>query len=486
MYRDKWVEQMRRSRSARGWSNHVVFDAWSGYGGGLARAAIAASEGDLVRAAAAAGGAWRLLLHGDAKGALDGARQDPSAPSMGLLEAHALLAMGAVRAGLTALSALAARGDGPATLSLIRELHKLGDHRGAVNAARRLPENVHAALIGARAALVLGRVSEAWNLLSPVFDGSLDAPDSATSAALCLVGASVLARSRQHEKLAAVAATLGGSADLPEEMWPATARLGWMAGSAEQAWNRFDVPGHRVAAAARAELAVLAARVDLARALLDEAGDMALPTRPAFSLLTGDVLRSEGILADIDPGARVHVWVTHAARWKPWVDSLCAKFPNRFVANLAAAKVPALDDLPDAVFDDGALVEILNPACVATTGPWTGPVHVSDVLCAGVGVGYDIPSEDVDLVRVALGARSTLDRSRASVLVCAPDEAYPRLNAGLPTVVVAPPGDPFWAGPLPARAWEAVAVVRRGPVKAWDELAASVLAALDRAGGSSS
>ena len=465
VYRDKWIVQMRRARTARSWANDVLFDAWSGYGDGLARAAVAAGEGDLIRAAAAAGEGWEKLLRGESKAALDAARKEPEAPGMGLLQAHAMLALGAITAGLGELSELSALGDGPAAVSVAREYHKLGHHRGAVNVAKRIPENVHAILVGARAALALGRPGEAWNLVAPVLDGTLDVPDPSTTGAFAIVAAGLLARWKQHRKLRAFADRLGAAGDLPEEMWAATARVAWMAGLGDSAWKRFDIPDRPAAAAAQAELAVLAGDCRLAREKLKAAGAFAAPTRASVALLDGTVLRdpneAQGLLED----ARIHIWRTHPCRWNPWIAALEERHSNIFVADLSRGKTPPPDEVPQAVFDDGALVEFVSPKTVpARDAPGEG-VWIEERLCEGVGVGHDWPAEATG--RIASDVQRTSDPADAAVRVCSASAALGYASEGLPCIVIAPPGDPFWNGPLPGRAWPFLRVVRADSRTRW-------------------
>ena len=52
--------------------------------------------------------------------------------------------------------------------------------------------------------------------------------------------------------------------------------------------------------------------------------------------------------------------------------------------------------------------------------------------------------------------------------VAGEDFALRTAPAGAPTIVVAPPGDPFWNGELPARAWPAMRIVRIDSRRGWE------------------
>ena len=472
MYRDKWIAQTRRSRTARGWSNDVLFDAWSGYGDGRGRAAVAAGEGDLVRAAAASGDGWEMLLRGDLKAALDCARKEPEAPGMGLLEAHVMLSLGAITAGLQSLAGLAAIGDGPATLSLAREFHKLGHHRAALSAVKRIPENAHAILVGARAALALEQPGEAWKLVAPVLDGTLDAPNPATSGACAVVAGEILARWKQHRRLRAFADRLGAAGDLPEEMWAPTARVAWMAGLGESAWKRFDIPGHPAAAAAHAELAVLAGNARLARGKTEAAGLAAAPTKVAVAMLEGTLLRDSNEAQELSEDARIHVWRTHPCRWDPWIAALKDRHANLFVADLSRDETPSADEVPQAVFDDGALAEFVPPKPVAARAAPGKGVWIEERLCEGVGIGHDWPADASEALSESVERAS--DPADAAVRICSATKAFSYAGEGLPCIVIAPPGDPFWNGPIPAQAWPSLRVFRADARRGWRDAAERV------------
>ena len=67
----------------------------------------------------------------------------------------------------------------------------------------------------------------------------------------------------------------------------------------------------------------------------------------------------------------------------------------------------------------------------------------------------------------------------AAVQVLGADDALACVQAGRALVVVAPPGDPFWAGPLPERIWPSIRIVRADPQAGWSGAGARVVAAAE-------
>ena len=57
------------------------------------------------------------------------------------------------------------------------------------------------------------------------------------------------------------------------------------------------------------------------------------------------------------------------------------------------------------------------------------------------------------------------------------DEALAKVSSGRPLVVIAPPGDPFWAGPMPELIWRSVRVIRYDAEKGWNGAGDRVVAA---------
>lgn len=485
MYADRLLAAGSRLRTARAPGIDAVLDAWSGTSLDR-RAAFCAAQGDVARAAAHAAGGWAKLLAGEVGEALDIARKAPGAPGMGLLEAEALIAAGAIVAGLEVLEALHREGEPEGTLGLVRRRHQLGDHRGAMRAAQAMPWHAGAALAGARAALMIDEPGIALRLVEPYLQGLAPLPEPAVAAALAVTTASVLARFGEHAQLRAFAGRLLNAGDLMEEMSPSVARAAWIAGLAAEAWRAFDAAGSDGAdtpwrAAARLELAVLAGDAHLAARLLQRAGPLGGPAAPALGLLRGGpeapadgtpflTDRAREVFVE---GRTVHVWRTHPHRWRPWIEAALRTPAEVVVCDLAAGDLPDPETLPGAVMDDGTLVEELAPVPTPVARTGGAGVDVAARLCQGVGVGRDWPAAETEAVRAAVPAPS----GEAAVRVVGADAALAEAATGRPAVVVAPPGDPFWAGPLPESVWPAMRIVRHAAQGGWSDAGARVVAA---------
>ena len=446
-----------------------------------------AAQGDLPRAAACGGGGWEALLEGDVAAAMECVREAPESPGMAFLEAEALFCAGAIVAGLQRLEALHARGDSAGTLALARRRHQLGDHAGAVQAALALPGHALAALTGARAAVSSHRIETAFRLVDPFLQGVAPLPEPATAGAAGVVVASILARTGEHGRLQSFVDRLLGAGDPPEDMMPSVARTAWIGGRGREAWNRFGITKSPWCAAARLELAILAGNLDLAVQLAQRAGPLGAPSAPAIRLLRGGAQPSgeagaaggpylyadaENVFGD---GRTVHVWRTHPHRWQPWIEAALRTPANVVVCDLAARRLPAPDELPWSVIDDGALVDMLAPVPVPVAARTGAGVRIGSTLCRGVGIGHDWPERESGAVRDALPPAPA--GGEAAVQVCGADEALEHVHTGRALVVVAPPGDPFWAGPLPERVWPSVRVVRADALAGWTGAADRIAAA---------
>ena len=424
---------------------------------------MALAGGDAVRAAALGGSGWQELADGDRMGALQIARAARDDPPMALLEAETMIASGAIVAGLKRLDTLHQSANAAATVALARRRHALADYAGAQRAARALPLHAGAALIGARAALAEGRVQNAFAFLDPLLHGVAPLPDSVTAGGLAVLVASAFARLRQLERLQSFASHLLETPDMPEDMLPPLARTAWIAGLGSAAWERWDgeSPWH---AAARLELAILSGDMDLARTLAQRAGALAAPSQSLLALLSGEFESAPGMESVLAEGVTVHVWRTHPQRWQPWIDAALGTAAKLTVYDLATNIVPEAADVPQAVLDDGALVELLPPRPVGVRRGGTG-VWIEGPLGEPSGVGHEWPEEEQRRLARLLPQAET--PNGAAVRIAGEDFALRRAREGRPTLVVAPPGDPFWAGPLPERAWPAMRVLRHDPKTGW-------------------
>ena len=444
----------------------ILLDAWSDEPPAR-RAAMIAAQGDMMRAGACADG-WRQLASGDTAGALRVARADEDrGPDKAYLEAETLIAAGMVVAGLKRLEALHGERYAPATLALARRRHNLGDHGGAQRAAMQLPMHPQAALTGARSALADHRVEVAARFLEPYLEGLAPIPEPAVAGAVAVVAASVLARNGQFEWLRRFAAGVIGAGDLPEDMMPMAARTAWIAGLAGEAWERFKGDDNPWQTAARVELALLAGNTPLAAQLLKRAGPVAAPAAATLMLVRGTPgeLPSDEAKKAFVQGAAVHVWRTHPHRWQPWIDAALATDADVGVFDLATDDLPDSEAVPHAVVDDGSLLGMLTPVPVPAGPPQGNGVWIQPPLCEGVGIGHDWPDEETRSAKERLSPAET--PGTAAVWVLDAETALAHASEGHPMVVVAPPGDPFWAGPFPERAWPAMRIVRTDPQDGW-------------------
>ena len=443
----------------------ALVDAWVGRSGDGA-AALALAAGDPLAAAVLGGPGMRALAESRLADALAWARSRPGSAAKGLVGAEALIAGGRVVAGLEELERLARRRDPAGTLALARRFHLLGDHARAMAAASRLPLYPAAALIGARSALVAGRAESALACLHPFLGGEVGLVDPVQTGAIGAAAAAALARLGKTAALGAFARRLLAQGLVPPEMLPGLARVGWTAGRVADTKERLDREPGPWRDAALLELAILAGDPERAAAEAAAAGPLAEPSRGLLELLAGAkprLGRPEAILAE----ARViEIWRTHPTRWAPWIEAVKAAGDGVRIQDLAAGVFPS-DDLPapDLVLDDGALVDLVEPVPVPARPVDGEGIWVEPVLCEGVGNGHDWPAgERRALLR---GMRLAVSPDTARVRVAGPDAALDRAAEGRREIVIAPPGDPFWAGPVPERAWPAMQVVRADPDRGW-------------------
>lgn len=436
------------------------------------RAAMAAAVGDLPRAAVVAGGPWQCLAEGDFLAALRQSRNDPGQGqtlAMALAEAEALLSVGAVVSGIHRLQDLHREMYPAATVALARHRHRLGDHIGAMDVAMMLSGHAQTAIIGAKSALISRRAGTAIRFLEPYLSGAASIPDAMVAGGVAIVAASALAKLGQRESLETLATGLLAASDLEDEMLPAVARVAWTAGYAGDAWERFNPELGDWAVAGRLELALLSGNVEAATRLFTQAGNLGAPSRPALDLLSGDVVQPDVAETLFTAGRCIHLWRTHPYRWAPWVAAAQATSAQIKPFDLTTGQIPDVQDLPDIALDDGALVTLLAPV-PAAPGPVQGSgVWVEKPLCSGVGIGHDWPAtEDACLMeRLAAVDCQAAEPKSAAVWVVSADTALAFVASGRRMVVVAPPGDPFWNGPLPERAWPGLHIVRADVRKGW-------------------
>lgn len=478
MFLDRALAGVYRARVAWGNGVDILVDAWRSAPPDH-RAAMIAGQGDLHRAGLRGGAGWKKLAEGDAAGALRVARAEKSAnPALELLEAEALLALGAIVAGFDCLDALHRRGNAAASLVLARRRHMLGDHAGAEQVALALPIHAQAALTGARAALMNDRARAAIRYLEPFLDGSAPIPEPMVAGMVAVTAASALARIGRFDLLGRFARRLLEPADLPPDMMPFVARAAWHGGLAAQAWERFrGHEGHTEPwmAAARLELALLAGDAERALRLMEQAGPMGAPSEAALALLSGAALdgpAGEEAGKLFREGVTVHVWRTHPHRWQPWIEAALRTPAEVGVFDLAAGELPDAQVVPQVVLDDSALIHLLPPVPVPGRGRGGAGVWIGEPLCRGAGVDLDWPERETVVIEAA--GLPAAGRDDAAVWVLGTDEALPHVHEGRAIVAVARPGDPFWAGPIPERVWPALRVVRPDPRERWNGAGARV------------
>ena len=448
----------------------ALVDAWLGRSGDGA-AALALAGGDPLAAAVLGGKGMRALAESRLEDALEWARSRPGSAAKSLVGAEALIAGGRVVAGLEILESLTRRRDPAGTLALARRCHLFGDHARAQAAASRLPHYPVAALIGARSALVSRRAGSALAHLHPFLSAEASTPDPVRTGAIGATAAAALARLGRTAELAAFARRLLSQGLVPPEMLPALARVAWTAGLAAEAGERLDREPAPWRDAARLELAILAGDRDRAAAEAAAAGALAEPSRGLLELLSGWKPRNGDAVALA--GVRsIEVWRTHPTRWVPWIEAVQRMGPSVRVSDLAGGVLPPGESAPDLVLDDGALVDFVEPAPVPARPIEGAGIWVDTVLCEGIGIGHGWPEDEHRaLVR---GTRQALARDTALVRVVSADAALDRAAEGRREIVLAPPGDPFWAGPLPERAWPAMRVVRADSARGWAGMGARI------------
>ena len=463
---DPFIAGMYRERTAKSWGAGIVMNAWQGIHPAQ-RAPMIYAQGDPQRAGSCDPN-WQLLADGDFIGALKATRNQQSPFTM-QLEAETLIAAGSLVAGLERLRRLHNRGLVSASLSLTRRLHMLGDFKGAVTMALSIPWHAHIVILGTRAAIMDKDYRNARKLIEPLLLGIVPVPDTENAAGLMLVTASLLVQTGEYERLQAFMRSVLMSMDLPDALLPAVARSAWMAGFGQQAWDKLSQQKGEFSAAACAELATLVGNVEIAQKWTKAAGFASAPLMPALKMLTGEVLSDIQAKSDANQifkkGNEIHIWRTHPYRWEPWIRTAQATKAKIKVYDLSRADVPDLKAQPTVTMDDSALVEILVPEPLPTQARGGQSVWVAENLCRGFSVPLDWPSAETDLIFSMLERAPSQDQ--ATLVVASAMDGAALATAGRPVVVIAPPGDPFWNGPLPKVAWPGMNIIKPHPEQGW-------------------
>ena len=448
------------------------------------RAAMCAAEGQLELAARFAPAPFKTLAEGTPQAVL--AEVDARARERGVATApdrfagaEALLVAGGIRAGVEALAELHGEGFAPATLSLARRLHQLGDHGGAMRVAAALPEHALGAIARAQAALKCERPAQALAALEPFLGGARVLPEVHAGAAAVLA-AQALAALGHVRALERFADAMLAAPDLSPTLLAPASRVGWLRGRGAEVWTRLEqLPADDPwANAARVELSLLAGDAERASHFLARPASCAPHVTDSVAHLTGTFAGHEALARQLaDPERSIHLWRTAGARYAGWVDAASEAGARVSVFDLGAGVLPAPDDVPDLTLDDAVLVGLLPPRPVALAAPAALPVHVHRWPCRGVGAGLDV--EGPALAR-ALSVAVCERAADAGVWVAPGDAALALAARGRPVVAFAVPGDPYWLGPLPERAFSGLAVVRPHPVHGWRDAPREVEAALAR------
>ena len=450
------------------------------------RAAMAAARGNLELAASIAAGPWKNLLEKDLVGALRGCRSNDAGtnpPAMDLAQAETLITAGAIIAGLDRLAGLHQRNYGPASVAFARHCYQFGDWKSAMTVAKSMPEHAQLALTGAKAALSLGALEVAAELLAPYLLGAFPVLDALDAGSYAVIAASLLAKRRNSDLLQQFAAKLLHAPDAPQEMFPAISRAAWCAGMANEAWKRFDPQKGPWATAARLELAVLSGDVEMAARLYRQAGPQGMALKSMLTLLTGGEINAQEASRIFTKGKLIHIWRTHPYRWQSWIDALEKVEAKVGVYDLPGGVFPDQDELPDVLLDDGALAELIEPVPAQTSKGGTG-IWIESTLCIGVGIGHDWPESENKVLSETIGEMNLVnDPTTAAVRVASAETALALARDGRPVIALAPPGEAYWAGPLPNLGLPAIRVLKAKPTSGWTgcgktaaELALSLLA----------
>ena len=447
--------------------------AWTG--------ATPAHDADRLAAQGALAHAARLDPAGYgalARGHLERARAIAEHERRPVLGAEALMSAGAVRHAVETLSDAHARGDGAATLALARRLHHLGAHADAARIAAHLPGHAGACLIRARAALAAGRAEETLAAVGPVLEGTVPGSSTAQIGACAVLGASALARTGADAKLERFARALIDAPDLDDALWPYAARVAWTAGEGARAWTWAHRTRSHGAVQARVELALLAGDAERAAACAHAAGT----SPPGLGLLSAEIALDAGARERLDdPSVRVHVWCTSDRRYAPWIETARASRAEVTVWDWRAGVTPARDDHPDMVLEDAALIAAVEAKKVRANAKKTGSgVHIHRPVCEKMALGLEWPEEESAALEAGVGGSTA--RDGAAWVVGPPAPALEDHARGCGCVVIAPPGDAYWSGPLAERTFERLAVVRADPAHRWRGAGARVLEALARLG----
>lgn len=473
---DRFLARAYRARTASVHGVDIVTDAWLNVPVGH-RAAMAYAQGDPERAAACGGEAWVCLGKGDLAGALKAARKGKGVFNE-YLEAEALIAAGGIMPGLSRLRKLHQQGEVNATLAFASRLYALGHHKKALEIAGSAPWHAHTAMVGARAALSQQNYQQASVLLEPLLTGLVPVPSPMMASGIAVLAATWMVGTGQSRRLQVFAHRLLTTIDTPESMLPTLARVAWIAGFAKEAWQKFNAQQSEWFAAALTELALLAGDATLAQNMIQLAGALGAPSAASLALLNGSILDQASVSSGqkmFPKDAKIHLWRTHPDRWQPWINAALQTQAEVEIYDLTQGRIPDLKVFPYMAIDDASLIDFLMPLTVTPKALQGQGIWIAPDLCQPITLTSAWPRENTDTLYQSLPQAKSPQAARVQVLP--PDQALARANAGLAVVAIAPPGDPFWAGPVPERIWPNLRVVRSTKT-GWQEAPAAVAKAV--------
>lgn len=457
---DPEVLARARARSVRAAPMDIPVRAWLGEHP-HEHAAMAGAQGDLRGAAACAPELWGPLAAGDVVRSIELVEASRNVASVCVLEAETLFAAGAVRAAFAVLERGHGEGHAPASASLARHSHALGDHARAVEAAAVIPLHSSSAVVRARSALHLGDPHGALQAVAPVLEGVAPVCTPVCAADAAVLGAGALARLGHVQTLERFASAYLDAVSLDTGQLAHAVRVAWIAGMSPSARSLLDALPVEVAVAAQVELCLLEGDAAGAREYAVGTGDPERFSAPAIGLLEGVLVRDEAGAAFFDdPSARIQIWCADDGRFAPWLRAASKSVAQVTFHDLACGMLPADDDLAQLVVADSALLGLVEPDRLhASASRSGGGVHVAHPLCETIGIGMEWPAEETAIIDRWVGSNACVED--AACVVC-PARNAARVHAGgQACVAVAPPGDPFWNGVLPERLFDRLRVVRR-------------------------
>ena len=473
---DEFVASVYRSRVSRPVPVDILIKAWNS-DDPLNRAAMNLALGDERRAAVVGGKPWELFLKNEYSNVLDLVQEEQGAPFRHL-EAECFLRIGAIVAGINILNNLHAAGAPFGTLALTRQLFALGDFGNCERVAKSMRDHISVAIIGARCAIENKRFNTAMEIIEPYLGGIGEFQDTMAAGSLAVMAAHALAEMGRYPQLARFAGNLISTPDMPPQLMPAIAKIAWLGGFRDEAWKIFEGLDLEWASSAKVELSILEGDFDKAVTHQRNSAKRGTPSLSGMvfiapSSLKGDEKVYKETFAE---GQKVHIWRTAGDRWSPWIEAVKQSPADVSVYSLPEKNIPEESDIPYLGLDDASLFAIVKPIVVEEKLPENASVFMDYILCRGAGVGFDWPPGERKIIEESLDLVSP---DQAGIYILRGNSScFSRLMSGLPTIIIAPPGDPFWAGPIPNGIWKNCYLIRADNEKGWENGSEKVLNAV--------